>query len=228
MKKILPILLLALFGCSSNHEISTKIQKISSRLDTLEVNVSDNKIKINSLYSSTKDVRSENVSDAKIKYLTEKIKKMELELQKIKPIKNTKSISVPTTKISDENAVASIYQQARKFYLNSQYTLALEKFNYLINTFPTNSLAANSLYWKGETYYDMDDFVTSVSAFQNVVDYYPKSQKAPDAQFKIGLCYKKMGNVSQAIIELKRIKKLYPNYERQKAVDEAIRKIHEK
>ena len=227
MKKLLPILLLALFGCSSNHKINTEIQKISSRLDTLEVNVSDNKIKINSLYSSTKDVSSENVSDAKIKYLTEKLKKMEIEIQKIKPVVKTNFPITETVKQPPKDDVAAIYQQARAFYLKSQYSTALEKFNYIINNFASNSLAANALYWKGEIYYDMNDFVSSVSAFQNVVDYYPKSSKAPDAQFKIGLCYKKMANVPQAIIELNRIKKLYPNYERQKSVDEAIRKIHE-
>ena len=227
MKRILPILLLALFGCSSNHEINTKIRNISNRLDTLEVNVSDNRIKINSLYSSTKDVSSENVNQAKITYLTEKLKKLDLEIRNLKSTNNNSKVTTPIIK-SDKNDVASIYQEARKYYLNSQYTLALEKFNYLIKTFPTNSLAANSLYWKGEVYYDMNNYSSSINAFQNVVDYYPKSQKAPDAQFKIGLCYKQMGNISQAIIELKRIKKLYPSYERQKLVEEAIRKIHEK
>ncbi len=228
MKKILPILLLALFGCSSNHEINTKIQKISNRLDTLEVNVSDNKIKINSLYSSTKNVSSENISEAKINLLTEKLKKMDLELSKLKSEKTTDSQVETKTIKSNQDDVASIYQQAREYYLNSQYSLALEKFKYIVDKYPSNSLAANSLYWTGEAYYDMDDYVSSISAFQNVVDYYPKSPKAPDAQFKIGLCYKKMGNISQAIIELNRIKKIYPNYERQKSVDIAIRKIHEK
>ncbi len=228
MKKILPILLLVLFGCSSNHELNTKIQKISSKLDTLEVNVSDNKIKINSLYSSTKDVSNQNISEAKIIYLTKKINRLELELSKLKSNTQPKSPKLEQVKESKTDDVASLYQQARKYYLNSQYSQALKNFNYIINHFPTNSLASNSLYWKGEVYYDMEDFLSSISAFQNVVDYYPKSQKAPDAQLKIGLCYKKMGNVSQALIELKRIKKLYPKYERQNLVDEEIRKIHEK
>jgi tol-pal system protein YbgF len=226
MKKILPILLLALFGCSSNHEVNLKIKKISERLDTLEVNVSDNRIKINSLYSSTKSVDDNKISEAKIEYLTEKLNKLDSEIKQLKSGKKIKSFKKNDTVM--ENNASQIYQQGREYYLNSQYNPALQKFNYLIDKFPTDPLAANSLYWKGEVYYDMNDYVSSIAAFQNVIDYYPKSQKAPDAQFKIGLCYVKMNNFSQAIIELKRIKKLYPNYERQKNVEELIRKIYEK
>lgn len=235
-----------LFGCSSNNsQLVKNIEKNSDRLSELEMNISDNTIKISQFVESFD--MEENLSlktkvqilDSELSRLMKIISEMEKQLllqnkqiennSQIEQIEQQPIIEKTEEKGKDEkiesSQVESDYTLARKFYLESKYDLALKAFNNLINNNPDHSLSINAQYWIGEVYYDQDNYIKALAEFQKVVDFYPTSAKAPDAQLKIGLCYKKLGKTEQAILELKRIIKMFPAYERQNKVTKLLKEL---
>ncbi len=241
MKKILFYLLFFLFlsACTSTQVVSLQqITEIEKRIENTELNVSDNKIKIDDLYKNNdlsvsekiilekiadleaelhnlkKDIEFDNVENSSKKVRTQEVFATQNDIIRTKPVK--KKIKT----------VQEQYDVAREGYVSGRTDFAAAAFSKIVTRYPSHTLAANAQYWLGETYYDKKKYLMAIEEFQKVVDFYHDSTKAPDAQFKIGLSYNKIGKAKQAIIELKRIEKDYPEYLRLDAVKKVLRELN--
>ena len=119
------------------------------------------------------------------------------------------SVIIPT--ITDEQYKIK-YKESLTQYMDEEWDLSLNGFNYLIHANKNHDLADNCQYWIGEVYYALNDYKRSIIEFEKVYSF-SGTNKADDAQFKIGFCYMNIGQVDRARQEFKNLMEFYPNSE---------------
>ncbi len=231
------IMVILLFGCATTSKVTVEqLTEVEKKLDAIELDVSDNKIKIDVLYKNDDVSLTEKILREKIADIEAELHNMkqDIEIQKtsLKPLEKEeteqvlKKIEQPVKKISvqrkKKKSVSDMYEEARNAYTSGRMSIASSLFSKIVTLYPTHELASNAQYWYSETFYDKKNYLVAIEEFQKVVDYYHSSTKAPDAQIKIGFCYSKLGKIDQAILEWKRIKKDYPEYKRHDFVKKLI------
>jgi tol-pal system protein YbgF len=81
------------------------------------------------------------------------------------------------------------YDAAFNDYTGGQYDLAIEGFNFYLQTFPRSDRADDAQLNIGNSYYALGNFREAVTAFQKVITDYPQSDSVPPAYYKLGLSY---------------------------------------
>ena len=131
-----------------------------------------------------------------------------------------KKVVIP--KISDEEYKTK-YIEALSFYQNSEWTLSLDGFRYLLQADMNHELSDNCQYWIGEIYYALTDYRRSIEEFEKVFSF-SGTNKADDSYYKLGLCYVNIGQYENAKTELSNLIKFFPNSEYYKRAEELLKK----
>jgi len=104
------------------------------------------------------------------------------------------------------------YEVGLNEYKARRYQAAINKFEQLLATNPTNSLADNCQYWIGESYYGLGEYTKAIAAFEKVFSF-NNSNKNDDSQLKLGMCYWRLSETGRAKEEFERLLSHYPESE---------------
>jgi TolA-binding protein len=153
--------------------------------------------------------------------LAEQLEALSMQVQngpKVAPPRVSSEPMIPTMSLE------RLYEQGLGAYYDRQYVVAQEKFERLIQEYPTSSLADNSQYWVGECEYGQKHYQSALDAFHSVFQY-DKTEKDDDAQFMLGQSYHQLGNLDSALVEFNRLKIDYPESEYIGRAEAYIRRI---
>jgi tol-pal system protein YbgF len=104
------------------------------------------------------------------------------------------------------------YESGLNEYKARRYRAAINKFEQLLATNPTNNLADNCQYWIGESYYGLGEYTKAIAAFEKVFSF-SNSNKNDDSQLKLGMCYWRLNETGRAKEEFDRLLSHYPDSE---------------
>jgi len=123
--------------------------------------------------------------------------------------------------------VEEIYQSGLEAWKTGDFTTAEEKFNRVLQKFPTDKLAGNAQYWLAETYYSRKEFERSAVAFAKGYQDYKNGSKAADSLFKLGMSMNALGKKAEACAAFLSFRKEFPKADAAlKAKNEAEIKKH--
>jgi TolA-binding protein len=216
---------------SSNNASFTKLQNsylgFEERIENLEDMVTFHGDRIESMYDIVTDnaIRIEelnsNVTKKKVKKThnshTPKIDKSSVQKTTKKKIEEINEQQLPAD---------THYSQARVFYVNHNYSAAIDKFNYIIDHFSKHTLIPNCYYWIAEIKYDLKNYQEAIEDFKYICKFYPDTQKAIDAMYKIVVTYQRLGEKELALDTALNLKKKYPQYVRMDNVDRVIEELN--
>ena len=104
----------------------------------------------------------------------------------------------------------SLYQQGYGALLQKDYAGAELAFKQVVDSFPSDPLAANAQYWLGETYYVRGHYKDAADAFLKGYKKYKSGDKAPDTLLKLGMSLAELGQKDAACSTLDELKTKYP------------------
>lgn len=168
------------------------------------------------MLDSTLAVQSTKVNNliAAVTHINNRVEEFDLRLLRVESMMATSSgtgYSSPQIPLSSQ--VYEIeYQNALKAFDSSQYKVALNVFQKLVNSNPNHVLADNSQYWIGECYYGLKDYERALLEFEKVFTF-PNNNKLDAAQLKLGICYLRLKNPDKAKQELNRLIQFFPESE---------------
>lgn len=119
---------------------------------------------------------------------------------------------------------AALYKKAFDLYYARDYAQATQRFEELLQKFPSGTYADNCRYWIGECHFALGNFAKAVTAFRNVFTF-AESEKADDAQLKLGYCYLRLGEKKRAAEEFKKVVSLFPDSEYTERAKEELAKL---
>jgi len=181
-------------------------ESTSEKVEEAQPAISDEEIK------KLEDEISEK--DGEIKRLTDELhseKQKSYNLQSQLEAEKVKATQYQNTQPAS-SSYKQRYDDALDDYNRRRYRDAISKFERLLSTDQTTSLADNCQYWIGECYYGLGDYTRAVAAFEKVFSF-TNSNKSDDAQLKLGLCYLRLNDVARAREELERLIGNYPKSE---------------
>jgi tol-pal system protein YbgF len=122
------------------------------------------------------------------------------------------------------------YEEAWRLYRAADYARAIDRFEALLQNYPSSEYTDNALFWMGECQLRLGDPERAVLTFEDVVRRYPDGNKVPDALYRQGIAMLEIGrktgeeaNYAPAAREIfERIVSDYPDSER---VPEAQRQL---
>lgn len=95
-------------------------------------------------------------------------------------------------KLSDEESAKKAYDRAMTLKKNMHYDLAVEKFNYVKNTFPLTQWATKAELEIGEVHFGNDDFVEAIGAYELFQELHPNHPEIPYVRHRIGISHFKL------------------------------------
>ena len=162
--------------------------QLTTRLDKLQVVVSNLQAKVDKLHTASKPA---------VKAVTKKPAAKKLTVKKAKVILANKG---------EKKTYRVAYLSLKAKKINA----AIAGFNSVIKTYPKGSLADNSQYWLGEALLLKGKKEKAMQAFDKVVANYPTSDKVPGALLKLGLVQLSLKNRPKAKEYLEYIINNYP------------------
>lgn len=103
-----------------------------------------------------------------------------------------------------------LYQQGYGALLQKDYAGAEGAFRHLLETYPSDPLAADAQYWIGETYYVRGQYKNAADAFLNGYKKYKSGQKAPDSLLKLGMSLAELGQKDAACSSFGELRTKFP------------------
>jgi TolA-binding protein len=70
-----------------------------------------------------------------------------------------------------ESRIATAYRDALDRFRQKHYQEAIDIFDWLLEQYPTDTLASNCQYWIGESYFGLQDYKKAYTAFKRVTEY---------------------------------------------------------
>ncbi len=104
----------------------------------------------------------------------------------------------------------ALYQQGYGALLQKDYASAEGAFRQLLDSYPSDPLAADAQYWIGETYYVRAQYKNAADAFLNGYKKYQSGQKAPDTLLKLGMSLAELGQKDAACSTFGELKTKFP------------------
>jgi len=180
-------------------EISTRVQKLESRLAKVEENTGA------SSFSRIEPAPSESARS--------------------KSQKSGGSMEPPVIPGVPAITPTSAFNLAYNDYLNGKYDLAVAGFQRFVKDFPGTSLTPNAYYWLGESYYQQKDYVRAMQSFEYVSTEYPGNEKVPASLFKLGLAAGETGDLAKSKKNLKRVIEEFPTSDEAKLAKNKLAEI---
>ena len=106
---------------------------------------------------------------------------------------------------------ATVYRTALGDYEAAKYTLAIQEFNEVIHSNPSDPLAGNAYYYLGEIDYRSGKFANAVRDYNHVLDGYPGNSKIPVSHLHKGMALLSMKDRDGAIAAFRAIIQRFPN-----------------
>lgn len=104
----------------------------------------------------------------------------------------------------------NLYQRGYGALLQKDYEAAEGAFRDLLDTYPSDPLAADAQYWIGESYYVRGQYKNAADAFLNGYKKYKSSQKAPDSLLKLAMSLAELGQKDAACSTFDELKTKFP------------------
>ena len=123
------------------------------------------------------------------------------------------SISNDELKPIRKLTAAEIYQKGLEALKASDFAVAEENFNTVLNKYPKDKLAGNAQYWLGETYYARKDYSRAAVAFAKGYEKY-KGPKGPDSLLKLGMSMRELKKKTEACAAFLSLKEEFPKAEK--------------
>ncbi|HLP44782.1 MAG TPA: tetratricopeptide repeat protein [Candidatus Kapabacteria bacterium] len=113
-------------------------------------------------------------------------------------------------KSKDKDEEDEIYKEGYKYYLEQNYTKAIERFSELTTQFDESTVTDNALYWQAESFYKLNQTDRALVFYQIIYRYFPFSNKADYSLFKIGTIYTERKDYNRALLAFTRLVEEYP------------------
>ncbi|HLP48414.1 MAG TPA: tetratricopeptide repeat protein [Candidatus Kapabacteria bacterium] len=113
-------------------------------------------------------------------------------------------------KPNDKDEEEVIYKEGYKYYLEQNYTQAIERFSELTTQFDESAVTDNALYWQAESFYRLNQIDRALAFYQIIYRYFPFSTKADYSLFKIGTIYNERKDYNRALLAFTRLVEEYP------------------
>lgn len=114
-----------------------------------------------------------------------------------------------TAALPGTNAQA-LYQQGYGALLQKDYAGAEGAFRQLLDSYPSDPLAADAQYWIGESFYVRGQYKQAADAFLNGYKKYKTGQKAPDTLLKLAMSLAELGQKDAACSTFSELKAAFP------------------
>ncbi len=105
------------------------------------------------------------------------------------------SASAPAT---GSASARSLFDRAMESWSKGEHGQAVLEFDELVQTFPSDPLAASAQFRIGEAYYAARDFERATVEYKKAVDLAPKGKDTPQALLRLGLAYRAQKKESDA------------------------------
>lgn len=109
----------------------------------------------------------------------------------------------PIDTAKNDAAAEQLYQEGFAALRTGGRTLAVSKFQALVENYSGASREADALYWLGETFWLNLEAEDSRQAFVKLLNDYPEYRKADEAKYRLGLIYGQLGDSTKAIEYMK-------------------------
>jgi TolA-binding protein len=86
-------------------------------------------------------------------------------------IKSTSKEDKRVSVTGRDSRISTAYKDALARFRGRQYGEAIAILQWLLQQYPTDTLASNCEYWIGESYFDMSDYKNAYAAFKRVTLY---------------------------------------------------------
>jgi tol-pal system protein YbgF len=187
---------------------TTEIDIIKLQITTLEGQLKDIKIKLDTLESQVQ----------KQKETAKEQKKEGIDLSKKEE---------PSGEDAVQGAKAK-YEAAYAIFENKKYREAREQFESFIKEFPKNELTDNAYFWIAETYYREKDFEGAILAYETLLKKYPDSKKVPNALYKQAISFIEIGDKKTGKVLLEQVIERYPQSTESKLAQKKLTDFNEK
>ena len=88
------------------------------------------------------------------------------------PAKQTASSAEAKASVTKrESRISTAYRDALDRFRQRNYQQAIDIFEWLLDQYPTDTLASNCQYWLGESYFGLQDYKNAYTAFKRVTEY---------------------------------------------------------
>jgi tol-pal system protein YbgF len=128
--------------------------------------------------------------------------------------------AAPATGASTARA---LFDQAMENWTRGEQGQAVLEFEELVQTFPTDPLAASAQFRIGEAYYTARDFERAATEYRKAVDLAPKGKDTPQALLRLGLAYRAQKRESDARQTWSRLVKDFPDSDASEEARRALR-----
>lgn len=195
-------------GDASSDELSALIEGIDNYSEASDSNLEmDEYVNLKSKVEELNDAIGQR--ELEIEELNSQLTDRKNKIDELKRNKGGEFSSIITDDYSD---ISTSYNEALQTFYAKDYDMAIQQFNLLLETSPTNKLASNCQYWIGESYFGKNDFASATEAFELVLSY-EKSHKKDDALLMLGRCYIKLGDKQLAAQMFEQLMSNYPDSE---------------
>ncbi len=82
-----------------------------------------------------------------------------------------------------------IFQEGVAYYEQGDYKAALQRFQYVKDTFIRSPYAGPTRFYAGETYFALEKYEEAVIEYTSFLSFFPNDPNAVIAQYKLGLSY---------------------------------------
>ena len=130
-------------------------------------------------------------------------------------VKTPSSQSSETKKSNDATTKTAemVYQEGLDAIKANDNDKAIERFNVILNKFPSHKLAGNAQYWLGEAYYAKKDYAKAAIAFAKGYEKYKSGTKGADNILKLGMSMRELGKKEEACTAFLNLPKEFPKAE---------------
>jgi tol-pal system protein YbgF len=103
------------------------------------------------------------------------------------------------------------FNQARVFYIQGDYELAVKALGDFIKSPDAGIYAGEANYWLGMSYLKLANNASALAAFKTVTENYRTSNKAPESFYQMGECYRMMRLAKESQAAYAETIKLFPD-----------------
>ncbi len=221
-------------------ESSMKIRKSQADLDFMleplqrEIQILKNAVEENREYLQRPQQESTALRrdlETRLNGLEEKIsttrKEMEAKLNEVSKTSRAQPKREPPSQreVSSQEAMETLYRNAKQTYARKDFTAAREKFKAFLAVYPKGELSDNAQFWIGESFYSEKDYEKAIIAYDDVVKKFPKGDKISSALLKQALCWLELGDKTFARSLLKRVIREHPRTQQAKIAKEKLKGI---
>jgi tol-pal system protein YbgF len=117
----------------------------------------------------------------------------------------------------------ALFDRAMDSWRKGEVGQAVLEFEELVQTYPTDPLAAPAQFWIGEAYFAARDFERSVIEYRKSLELAPKGKEAPRTLLRLGLAYRAQKREAEARKAWSTLVREFPNTDAAEEARQALR-----